>query len=206
MGKKVAMVILDQYADWEGAFLASALKGGEISRDNEVLWASVDREPKRSIGGMTALPDLSLAEIPDDIDGLVLIGGNFWRSRDALAVVPVVEAFRTAGKVIGFICDATYFAADHGFLNDAWHTGNNAEDLKKALGYTNAAGFKWEDVVTDGKIITANGNSPVEFAAHVLRALDAAEEEDIAMWYDFYSMGYVNALKKYGYLDPTPAP
>lgn len=203
MGTKVALVILDQFADWEGAFIVNALNGGEISRDNEVVWVSVDREPKRSIGGMTALPDLALSEIPDDLDALILIGGDSWRSKEALEVVPVVEEFREAGKVIGFICDATYFAAEHGFLNDVWHTGNSADDLKKALGYANAEGFKWVDVVTDGRIVTANGNSPVEFAAHLLRALEAADEDDIAMWYDFYTMGYVNALKKYGYLDPS---
>lgn len=201
MGTKVALVILDQFADWEGVFIANALKGGEITRDNEIRWVSLDRELKHSIGGMTVLPDLALSEIPDDMDAIILIGGRSWRSREALEVVPVVEKFKAAGKVIGFICDATYFAADHGFLNDVSHTGNNRDDLKKALGYTNAVGFKWENAVTHGRIVTANGNSPVEFAAHLLRVLDAADEGDITMWYDFYTMGYVNALEKYGYLD-----
>ncbi len=202
MGKKVAMVILDQFADWEGAYISNALKSGEITKENDVLWVSNDREHKRSIGGMTVLPDLAIHELPEDIDALILIGGNSWRSKDALEVVPVVQKFIKSEKPVGFICDATYFAADHGFLNHVAHTGNSADDLSMALGYTNRDNFQWEDVVTDGRIITANGNSPIEFAQHILKVLDVASEEDITMWYDFYTMGYVKALKKYGYLDP----
>lgn len=200
MGKKVVLVILDQFADWEGAFITNALMGGEISTGNEVLWASTDRSPKRSIGRMTVLPDLSLEEIPSDADALLLIGGNSWRSDEAKKVAAPVEQFLAQNKLVGFICDATYFAADQGFLNDVRHTGNDPEDMKTAPGYTGGANYVLENAVADGGIVTANGNAPVEFASLILEALDAATPAAIRMWSDFYSIGYINALRKYGYL------
>ena len=201
-GKKVVCVILDQFADWEGAYISNALLGGEITQGNEVIWASTDREPKRSIGGMTVLPDVSLADIPLDSDALLLIGGYSWNRPEALSVVPVAEKFRESGKLLGFICGATSFAAAHGFLNEVKHTGNDPEEMKKLPGYTNPDQYLLQDAVSDGSIVTANGNSPVEFAVEILRGLQAAGEEDIAMWSDFYKIGYINAARKYGYLPP----
>lgn len=206
MGKKVVLVILDQFADWEGAFITNALMGGEISQGNEVLWASTDKEPKRSIGHMTVIPDITLDEIPEDADALLLIGGNSWRKDVAKQVVATVEAFRSKDKLIGFICDATYFAADNGFLNDVEHTGNNPEEMKKAAGYTGSDHYIMDNAVFDKGIVTANGNSPVEFATLILEELKAAEPEDIREWTDFYSIGYINALRKYGYIEYDPLP
>lgn len=199
MGKKVILVILDQFADWEGAFITNALMGGEISQGNSVLWASTDKEPKRSIGQMTVLPDIALAEIPDDADALLLIGGDSWRSEEAKKVIPVVEDFRAMGKLVGFICDATYFAAENGFLNDIKHTGNAPEELKKATGYTGSANYVLENAVADQGIVTANGNSPVQFASLIMEELEAAEPKDIKMWSDFYTIGYIEAMIKYGF-------
>lgn len=200
MGKKVIFVILDQFADWEGAFISNALMSGEISQDNVVLWASIDKEPKKSIGQMTVLPDITLAEIPDDADALLLIGGDSWRQEAAQQVIPVVQAFLDREKLVGFICDATYFAASHGFLNGVKHTGNDPTDLATAPGYTGCANYLLENAVADQGIITANGNSPVEFATLILEELQAAKPEAIKMWSDFYSLGYIEALRKYGYL------
>lgn len=200
MGKKVVFVILDQFADWEGAYLSSLLMDEELSTGNKVFWASTDREPKRSLGQMTVLPDLTLDEIPEDTDALILVGGKSWRTESADRVTPVVRRFKDQGKIIGFICDATYYAAKEGFLNDVSHTGNNLEEMKENAGYTNPSAFVRQNAVLDGKIITANGNSPVEFAGQVLRALEFRSEEDIQMITDFHMIGYWNALRKYGYL------
>lgn len=201
MGKQVVFVVLDQFADWEGAFLSAALVNGEISKGNDVYWASIDKAPKKSIGGMTMLPDLSLDEIPEDVDALILIGGNSWRTEEAKKVIPVVQKFKDQGKVLGFICDAAYFAASAGFLNQVRHTGNDPQEVRGASGYSNPDNFLLENAVSDGRVITANGNNPVEFAAEVLRAIEAAAEDDIRMWTDFYTVGYWTALKKYGYLE-----
>lgn len=200
MSKKVVFIILDRFADWEGAFLSSVLRDEEMGSMNEVLWASSDKEPKKSLGNMTVIPDLSLDEIPDDIDALILIGGNSWRSEVSGEVVPVVRKFMEKGTVVGFICDATYFAAKEGFLNHVIHTGNSWDEMKTLEGYRNAEGFRMENAVSSGKIITANGDNPIEFSAEVLKALEVFPDEKIDMWSDFHLLGFWNALKKYGFL------
>jgi len=201
MSRKVVFIILDQFADWEGAYLSTILLDGELGLSNEVFWASTDLEPKKSLGNMTVIPDMILDDIPEDTDALILIGGDSWRSEAAEKVTPVVGKFKASGKVIGFICDATYFAAKEGFLNDVRHTGNDLTELKELDHYKNEEMFLMENAVRDGKIITANGNSPVEFTGEVLKALEIMSDDEIRMQTDFYLMGYWNALKKYGFID-----
>lgn len=57
-----------------------------------------------------------------------------------------------------------------------------------------------KNAVSDGRIITANGNNPIEFSVEVLKSLGVFPTEEIHMWADFHLMGYWNALTKYGYL------
>lgn len=201
MSKKVVFIILDRFADWEGAYLSSMLLDEELGLSNKVFWASTDKEPKKSLGNMMVVPDMVLEDIPEDTDALILIGGASWRTDVADKVTPVVRKFKASGKIIGFICDATYFAAKEGFLNEVKHTGNNLMDIRKLDNYRNEEMFLMENAVRDGEIITANGNSPVEFSGEVLKALDILSEEVITMQTDFYLMGYWNALRKYGFLE-----
>ena len=198
---KVILVILDKYADWEAAFAASWLQS-ELARGRyEVLFASTDKAPKRSIGHMNALPDLTLDEIPDDAKALILIGADgSWREQAYPQIAALAGRFKKEGKVFGAICDAARFAGINGLLNDVNHTLNDPEEMQGFSAYTNAAGFVAQDAVRDGNVVTANGNAPVAFAAEIARALGAAEEKDIVMQYDFFTMGYYAALRKYGYI------
>lgn len=197
MGKKVVFIVLDSFADWEGAYLSSVLLDDEIEMQNQVLWASIDKYPKKSLGNMTMVPDITLDEIPDDTDALIFIGGNSWRTEDSNRVTATVEKFMEQGKILGFICDATYFAAREGFLNDIKHTGNDPSDMIDEGKYNNPEGFQIEEAVLDENIITANGNSPLEFSALVLRALGLFPDEEIEMWKDFQKLGLWEAMRKY---------
>lgn len=197
MGKKVVFIVLDSFADWEGAYLSSVLLDDEIEMQNQVLWASIDKYPKKSLGNMTMVPDITLDEIPDDTDALIFIGGNSWRTEDSNRVTATVEKFMEQGKILGFICDATYFAAREGFLNDIKHTGNDPSDMIAEGKYNNPEGFQMEEAVLDENIITANGNSPLEFSALVLRALGLFPDEEIEMWKDFQKLGLWEAMRKY---------
>ena len=115
MSKKIVLLILDKFADWEGAYLSTVLRDEEMGPLNQVLWASIDKKPKKSLGNLTVLPDITLEEIPEDIDALILIGGASWRTKEVSRVVPYIRKFKEKGKVIRFICDATYFAAKEDF-------------------------------------------------------------------------------------------
>ena len=75
MEKTVLLVLLDQYADWEAAYVASgilALGQGRFC----VKTVSAARESIRSLGGLTTLPDYDAPSAPADFAGLLLIGGT----------------------------------------------------------------------------------------------------------------------------------
>lgn len=191
MKKCILFVILDQYADWEAAYLSSALYMlGHGAY--EVKTVSLTREPVTSIGGFRALPDFDLDSIPADYEAVILIGGMSWRKEEAGKVKSLVDNCLEAGKVLGGICDASAFLGTVGALNHVSHTSNDLNDLKQWAGeaYTGEKNYIMRQAVRDHNVITANGTAPLEFAKEVLLALKAAPEKAITDWYDFHKLGY----------------
>ena len=91
--REVLFVILDEYADWEAASLAAALNQGPETGEKkyEVKTVSLTKEPVKSIGGFTVLPDYDIASAPDGFAGLILIGGNSWRKEESRQVMELVK-------------------------------------------------------------------------------------------------------------------
>ena len=200
MKKEVLFVVLDQFADYEVPFLAAALQGRIQDKTSpyEVKTISVSREPVKSIGGFTVLPDYALAECPADYAGLILVGGNTWRTERAQQVVPLVKQAYAEGKVVGAICDATVFLGMNGLLNERKHTSNTLERLVEGAKeqYTGQDHYVNEQAVRDGNLITANGTACHEFAKEVLYALDAYPADYIEDNYYFFKTGFVEVLKR----------
>ena len=190
--KKIVYVILEQWADWELAYISSAvnmLGGGKI--ENKIV--SLTKDAVTSIGGIKCLPDYDLQSMPADYDALILIGGMSWRSDKALLVKPLIEGCIKGGKVLGAICDACRFIGSLGFLNNAKHTANDLNELMQYAAYTNAQGFVPRQAVSDNHIVTANGTAALEFAKEILKALSVADDEQIKDWYDFHKLGFYTA-------------
>ena len=134
MKQKVLFILLNEYTDWEGAFLSTALHvgvipGGEIKYEVHTIAPTSDAV--RSIGDFRTLPDYSFENMPKDYAALVLIGGNRWDSPEAELFVPLVREALDKGKIIGAICNGASFLCSHGFLNNVKHTGNGLDQLKK---------------------------------------------------------------------------
>lgn len=196
--KTVVFVIMDRFADWEGAFLAAALQG-EVAQDVRVLYASDTRGPLNSIGGLSVNPQLTLDEVPKDAEALVFIGadGSWHQLREGAA--KLAKQFKEEGKVVAAICDAARWLGSIGLLNDVKHTANFKEELLQQEAYTNGDNFVEEDAVRDGRLVTANGNAPLKFAREVLLAM-GMDENKTQEFVDFHTLGLQMALKKYGYI------
>jgi putative intracellular protease/amidase len=197
--KEVLFVILEPYADWEAAHIAAALSNPEgCTQKYTVKTVSLEKKPVRSMGGFTVLPDYDISSVPEDFAAVLLIGGRSWRAPEAAPVAALVKRALSQGALVGAICGAAAFLGKHGLLNDVRHTGNSPESLKAAAGenYTGESGFAWEQAVRHNGIVTANGTAHMEFAREVLVALDAMPEDKIDEWYDFFKLGYYEALKK----------
>ncbi|MEE0776718.1 MAG: type 1 glutamine amidotransferase family protein [Bacillota bacterium] len=193
MAKIVLFVLLDQYADWEAAYLSSAIH--MLGQGNfETKTVSLTKENVCSIGGFRMLPDYDIYTVPTEYEALILVGGMTWRNKNARQLRPLVEKCLNDGKVLGGICDASAFLGTIGVLNHGKHTSNDLKDLKQWAGdsYAGEDNYIMDQAVSDKNIITANGTAALEFAREVLLALEVASEENIMEWYHFHKLGYYN--------------
>jgi putative intracellular protease/amidase len=158
---------------------------------------SISTDPVKSIGGFTVLPDYGIENYPADYAGVVLIGGNSWRTEEAKKITPLLKQAFAAGKIVAAICDATVFLGMNGFLNDKKHTSNSPGSLTDGARehYTGAANYINEQAVRDGNLITANGTAYLEFAKEVLSALEAYAADDIENYYQYFKLGLVEIMK-----------
>ena len=191
--KTVLLALLEQYADWEAAYVSTAvhmLGQGKFV----VKTVSLSKEPVTSIGGIRAVPDYTVGSASKDYDALLLIGGLCWREERAQKMIPLVEHCVKSGKILGGICDAAAFLASIGVLDSVKHTGNRLSALQEWKGtkYKGAENYQARQAVFDRNIITANGSAPLEFAREVLTALHVAEEAMIEDWYVLHKLGYYN--------------
>lgn len=194
MKKEILFVLLDRFADWEGAYIAPNLSlGVEPGSESKyvVKTVSVIKEPVVSCGGFKVLPDYGINDIPADYAGIILIGGMSWFTPEAEFIVPVVKDAIRNKKLVAGICNASVFLGKHGFLNQVNHTSNGVDYLKSYAGinYTGESHYLNEPAVRSGNIVTANGFSALEFCREILYALDADTPKKIEKSYRMHKTG-----------------
>ena len=195
MKKEVLFLLLDDFADWEGAFLTTGLNTGLTMAGGGTPYVSRTLTPTqkqvRSIGGLVVTVDYTAATMPEDYAALILVGGMQWQSEEAQRVVPIVRAALARGVLVGAICNAAAFLAAHGFLNGVRHTGNTLEMLREggSANYTGADLYEERQAVRDGNIVTANGTGYLEFTRECLLWLHADTDEVIEASYQFNKHG-----------------
>ena len=129
MRKTILFVIFQQYADWEAAYISSAISMlGQGSY--EIKTVSLSKDYVQSIGGFKVLPDYDVVSVPDDYGALILIGGMTWRSENTQPIKVLAKDCFQRGKLLGGICDSSAFLSTAGILNDIIHTINDLNDLK----------------------------------------------------------------------------
>lgn len=201
MKKTVLFVILGPYADWEYAHLANCLHTGIEDQESthEVKTVSLTKDPVKSLGGFTTLPDFDINDYPKDYAALVLIGGNSWRTEEAKQIVPLVQEAIDNDKLLASICDSTVFLGMNGFLNYMHHTSNDLGGLHAAAEdtYTGTELYVHEQSVVDNNLITANGTAYLEFMRDILTKLEAFTPDYIQMYYDINKQGYVDWAKQF---------
>lgn len=201
MKKEILFVLLNDFADWEGAFIAPYLNAGLEPGDESkyiVKTLSVTQDPITSCGGFKVLPNYDINHLPTDYAGLILIGGTKWFTPEAELLAPIVKTAIESNKLVAGICNASVFLGMHGFLNEVSHTSNGLEYLKAfgGTGYTGEHQYIDEAAVRDGNIVTANGFSALEFCREILYALDADTPKKIEKSYRMNKTGVWEAPEK----------
>ena len=197
MQKVVLLVLTDQWADWEAAY---AIAG--INEDPQfiVKTIAVDLFPKASIGGMRTEIDYCVDDYVDfeNVALVILPGGYAWLENRYDEIAAFINRAVAFGVPIAAICGATLFLAQHGFLNDIKHTGDEKdyflEKLKHEKGYTGKECFVSAQLVNDNGYITANETAAIEFAVEIFRLLKIDTDDEIALWHDKFKSGIFRTL------------
>jgi len=191
--KQAIFLMLDDYADWEGAHLSSMLNA---ESDWDVKTASVKKEVV-SIGGFKTLVDYQLEQIPINGDLLILIGGNSW-SLENNSLRQLIAERLANNKPVGAICGAVDYLAKNGLLTHFKHTGNAQYLWQNFDQYQNKNDFIEKQVVRDQNLVTANGTASLEFTQAVLKMICFKNSAQIDKNIDLYKIGFYQYCAKYG--------
>ncbi|MCH4057070.1 MAG: DJ-1/PfpI family protein [Lactobacillaceae bacterium] len=189
--KLAVFVILAQFSDWEGAYLASQLNQSD---QWQVRYAANQRQAT-SIRGMTLVPDYQLDHLPSKIDLLVLIGGKAWQLNN-LELATLIQQRLQTNQPVAAICGAVDFLAAQGLLNNYQHTGNSLASWANFTKYRNSADFKEQQVVCDRNLVTANGTASLDFTETVLNLIHFSNQNQQLV--DLYRLGFYRYVAKYG--------
>ncbi|MGD8449170.1 MAG: DJ-1/PfpI family protein, partial [Desulfobacterales bacterium] len=118
---------------------------------------------------------------------LILPGANTWLDKMHAPLLKKVKEFINADVNVAAICGATMALAQAGFLDNRYHTSNDLHYLKTVCPkYSGGQFYRQEPAVTDGKLITASGIAPFEFAYQVLKNIDVFLPQTLESWYKLY--------------------
>lgn len=187
----VHLFVFDTLADWEPAFALAGINNPAFQVHPgrfQVRTAGETRTPVTTQGGLTILPDMTLAELEPAQSALLILPGGDWNEDKHLAAVAKAGEFLAAGVPVAAICGATVGLARAGLLDDRQHTSNAPEHLQ-ATNYRGAALYQHRRAVTDGNLITAGATSPIEFAYQIFQKLAVYDEATLEAWYALYRTG-----------------
>ena len=183
------LALLDTMADWEVGYLTAYVSRTEHQRSPGsvvVRTVGLTADPVRTVGGLTVVPDVTLASLDvAESAMLVLPGADTWAEPANRVWLDLAQRFLDADVPVAAICGATYALAAAGMLDERPHTGPDAGFLASS-GYAGGRHYVDELVVTDGDLITASPVAPVEFARAIFSRLGLYEPGVLASWYKLY--------------------
>ena len=171
---KIVTILTEGFADWETTLLNAV---AHTYYKVVTTYATPGGKSVTSSGGMRVTPDMAAEDVkPDDFDAVIVCGGSAWQGANPPDVAPLLHATKDRGVLLGLICDGTVAAAKAGILDDVRHTSNGA-------GYLDETGYKGKALyrdtaaaVTDHRIVTAAGTSPVAFMSAIMEGLGVADD------------------------------
>lgn len=187
------LLVFDGFADWEPSFAVAEINKAERY---SVKTVGFTPEPVVSMGGLRVLPDGSLGDVDRERAALVILpGGDMWEEGDGRAELwPLLRELHEEGVPVAAICGATLEVVRGGLHRGRRHTSNGLEYLRGLVpDYDGAGDYVPELAVRDGRLITASGAAPVEFAREILEVLDIYSESDRQTWFELFKYGVMPA-------------
>jgi putative intracellular protease/amidase len=191
--KHVYIYLLNTMADWETGYILQGLTAqamvGEVKY--QVKTVGLTKEPIRTLGGMTMLPDCSIEEVSlDSVGALLLPGAETWKEEVHKPVLDLALLCIDREIPVAAICGATLALADIGVLNNRTHTSNSLEFLTGlSPEYAGSNFYVNEMAARDGNVITASSAGGLLWAKYILESLNIYSKEVIDAWYGYFSTG-----------------
>lgn len=186
------LVVVDTLADWEIGYLTAELHSRRFFAnplaDFGFRKVGLTTAEVTSMGGVTHVPDLALADLVLQAgDVLILPGSERWDQPELRPVLEFARDALDAGHYVAAICGAADGLASVGALDARRHTSNDLGFLKQACpAYRGEKLYRNEPAVRGDNLLTATGLAPLEFTAEVLKMLKVWRPETIRAWYQLH--------------------
>ena len=191
----IYVYVLDTLADWEMGHVISELNSGRFfKKDSQrvvLTTVSDSKEPIKTMGGLTVVPDCVIDDIVvSETSVLLLPGADMWNTLKHRAIIEKAEELLNVGATVCAICGATAALADHGLLDQRRHTSNGPGFLEMVSpGYQGQSLYADKPSVTDGGLITAGSTGALLWAKQIIERLGVFEPDTLEAWYEYFSTG-----------------
>lgn len=186
---------LDTMADWEIGYVTAELNSGRFFKkdapDVLVKTVGISKEPVKTMGGLTIIPDCVIDDIAiNDKSTLLLPGGNTWDDPKHSVIVKKAAELLSVEATVCAICGATVALAHAGLLDHRPHTSNGVGFLDMFCpSYKGQSYFVDKPSVSDGNLITASGTGALPWAKQIIEHLGVFRPDTLEAWYSYFSTG-----------------
>ena len=191
----VYVYTLDTLADWELGYVSAELNSKRFFKkdapDVSVKTVSVSKDPVKTMGGLTIIPDCVLSDIAaTEKSVLVLPGANTWNAPEHGAVMEKAKRLLSAGATVCAICGATAALANAGLLDQRPHTSNGMGYLEMCSPrYKGQPFYVDKPSVADRNLITASSTGALLWAKQIIERLEVFRPDTLEAWYHYFSSG-----------------
>ena len=191
----IYVYILDTLADWELGYVTAELNSARFFKKDaqpvSLKTVGYSREPVKTMGGMTIVPDCLIEDIAmDETSVLLLPGADTWSDPKHSAIIEKTSELLSLGATVGAICGATVALANAGLLDNRPHTSNGPGFLDMfVLSYKGQEFYVDQPSVADNNLITASSTGGLLWAKQLIERLDVFQENTVEAWYDYFSIG-----------------
>jgi len=191
----IYVYVLDTLADWETGHVISELNSGRFFKKGaqrvSLKTVSYSKEPIKTMGGMTVVPDCVIDDIAvSETSVLLLPGADTWSDPKHGAVIAKAGEFLSSGATVCAICGATAALANAGLLDKRPHTSNGPGFLEMVSpGYKGQSFYIDKPSVADNNLITAGSTGALLWAKQIIAHLGVFQSNTLESWYEFFSTG-----------------
>ncbi len=191
----IYVYVLDTLADWELGYVISELNSGRFFKKGSpsvsLKTVSYSKEPIKTMGGLTIVPDCVIDDISMiEASVLLLPGANTWNDPEHGAIIKKASELLSIGATVCAICGATTALANFGLLDKRPHTSNGSGFLEMfSPSYKGQSFYIDKPSVTDNNLITASSTGALLWAKQIIEHLGVFESNTLEFWYEYFSTG-----------------